>query len=406
MALGQNAPHTDLSRRYDVDWLRVLGMMTVFLFHNNRFFDTDGWHVKSPETSEASMLFTILAVQWMMPLFFILSGIGIYHALAHQRWPHYLVSRVKRLLVPLLFGIFVIIAPLQVYLERISNKQFEGSFWSFYPHYFEGWYGIQEGGNFAWMGIHLWYLEFLFVFSIITLPLFLYLRSPSGSRRVGSLTRFLGRPWAIFLPALAIGVAEFVAELPPINDTVFGNEGFGGWSALPYLTLLIIGYVLATDERLAEAMERHRVPALLAGTVSFVIAYFAYKASEQWSPLPRELLMSFVRGILCWSWLVAICGFAGRYLRFSNGFLKYANEAVLPFYILHQMVILSIGFYVIRLHTHLWLEYLIIATSSFAVIMAIYELLIRRVNIFRVLFGMRATRRVQPMPAPQPLPSA
>ena len=110
-------------------------------------------------------------------------------------------------------------------------------------------------------------------------------------------------------------------------------------------------------------MERHRVPALLAGILSFVLAYFAYKASEQWSLVPRELLMSSVRGILCWSWLVAICGFASRYLRFSNGFLKYANEAVLPFYILHQMVILSIGFYVIRLHTHLWLEYLIIATS-------------------------------------------
>ena len=147
MALGQNTPHTDLSRRYDVDWLRVLGMMTVFLFHNNRFFDTDGWHVKSPETSEASMMVTVLAVQWMMPLFFILSGIGIYHALAHQEWPQYLVSRVKRLLVPLLFGIFVIIAPLQVYLERISHKQFEGSFWSFYPHYFEGWFGIRKAAT-------------------------------------------------------------------------------------------------------------------------------------------------------------------------------------------------------------------------------------------------------------------
>ncbi len=406
MASGQNAPHTALSRQYDVDWLRVLGMMMVFLFHTNRFFDTDGWHVKSPETSEASMMFTFLAVQWMMPLFFILSGIGIYHALAHQSWPHYLASRVKRLLVPLLFGIFVIIAPLQVYLERISHNQFEGSFWSFYPHYFEGWYGIQEGGNFAWMGIHLWYLEFLFVFSILTLPLFLYLRSPAGKRRVGAMTRFLSRPWAIFLLALPIGVAEFVAELPPINDTVFANEGFGGWSSLPYLTLLIIGYVLATDEGLAKAMERHRVHALAASLISFGLGYVILKGTEQWSALPREFLLSFIRGILCWSCLVAICGFAGRHLRFSNGFLKYANEAVLPFYILHQMVILCIGFYVIRLHIYLWLEYLIIAASSFAVIMALYELFIRRVNILRVLFGMKAIRRAQPAGVPQPLPSA
>jgi len=403
MTMGQNVPHADLSRRYDVDWLRVLGMMTVFLFHNNRFFDTEGWHVKSPETSEASMMVTILAVQWMMPLFFILSGIGIYHALTHQRWPQYLVSRVKRLLVPLLFGIFVIIAPLQVYLERITHNQFEGSFWSFYPHYFEGWFGL--GGNFAWMGVHLWYLEFLFVFSIITLPLFLYLRSSSGSRVVGSLTRFLSKPWTIFLLALPIGIMEFIASLPPIRDSVFGNEGFGGWSALPYLTLLIIGYMLAANEGPTRAMERHRVPALLAGIISFVLGYLAYRASEQWSPLPRELLMSFVRGILCWSWLVAICGFASRYLRSGNGFLKYANEAVLPFYILHQVVILCAGFYVLRLHTRLWLEYLIIVTVSFATIMAMYELLIRRVNVLRVLFGMKALRRVQPVPVTRPVPS-
>jgi hypothetical protein len=378
-------------------------MMTVFLFHNNRFFDTDGWHVKSPETSQASMMVTIFAVQWMMPLFFILSGIGIYHALAHRRWPQYLVSRVKRLLVPLLFGIFVVIAPLQVYLERISHKQFEGSFWSFYPHYFEGWFGL--GGNFAWMGVHLWYLEFLFVFSVITLPLFLYLRSSSGSRVVGSLTRFLSRPWMIFLPALPIAAVEFVSGLPPIKDSIFGSEGFGGWSALPYLTLLIIGYVLATDEGPTMAMERHRVPALLVGILTFVLGYLAYKATQPWSLVPRELLMSFIRGVLCWSWLVAICGFAGRYLRFSNGFLKYANEAVLPFYILHQTVILSVGFYVLRLHTHLWVEYLIIATTSFAAIMAMYELLIRRVNVLRVLFGMKALRRVQPVPVTRPVPS-
>lgn len=334
------------------------------------------------------MIVTIIAVQWMMPLFFILSGIGIYHALGHQKWRQYLVSRVKRLLVPLVFGIFVVIAPWQVYLERISHAQYSGSFWSWYVHdYFKGWFGL--GGNFAWMGVHLWYLEFLFVFSVITLPLFLYLRSSSGSRLMDSLIRFLSRPWMIFLPALPIAIAEFVTGLPPIKDSIFGSEGFGGWSTLPYLTLLIIGYVLASGEELALAMERHRVHGLVVGILSWMLAGLALKVSEQWSLAPRELLMSPIRGILCWSHLVAFCGFASRYLRFSNGFLKYANEAVLPFYILHQTVILTIGFYVVRLNTSLWLEYLIIALSAFAVIMALYELFIRRFNVLRFLFGLK-----------------
>jgi glucan biosynthesis protein C len=386
-----------LTRRYDVDWLRVLGMMVVFLFHNNRFFDTEGWHVKSTETSQASMIVTIFAVQWMMPLFFILSGIGIYHALAHRRWPQYLLSRVKRLAVPLVFGIFVFIAPWQVYLERVSHGQYSGSFWRWYPHYFDGWFGL--GGNFAWMGVHLWYLEFLFVFSLLTLPLFLYLQSSAGVRRLDRLSRVLAKPGAIFLFAIPIAIMTFVSMIPAVKSSIFGNEGFGGWSFFPYLIMLILGYVLATDEGLAKAMERHRFSGLAMGIVWFVLGGLLYKATEQWSWLSRGLVMCPVRGLLCWSWLIAICGFASRHLRFSNGFLKYANEAVLPFYILHQTIILTVGYYVLRLDTRLWIEYLIIATISFLVIMALYELLIRRVNVLRFLFGLK------PLPRPSLAPS-
>jgi peptidoglycan/LPS O-acetylase OafA/YrhL len=394
--LSQIRGHSDTSRRYDIDWLRVLGMLTVFLFHCGRFFDTDGWHVKSQRMSPALDIVNTFVVQWMMPLFFILSGMSIYYSLGRQRWSEFLVSRLKRLVVPLLFGTFVIIAPWQVYLERVSHGQYSGSFWRWYWHdYFSGWYGL--GGNFAWMGIHLWYLEVLLCFSVIALPLFLYLQSPSGQRAVGALSRLLKRPGAIFLPALVIGAAEFIASIPVINNSIFGNEGFGGWSFLPYFVMLILGYLLAGGPGLTGAMERHCLPAMAAGIITFVLGYLAYKATEPWAWLPRELVMSFVRGILCWAWLMAICGFASRHLRFSNRFLKYANEAVLPFYILHQTVILTIGFYVIRLDTSLWLEYLIITFSAFAVTVTVYELLIKRFNALRFLFGMKLLRRRQPV---------
>jgi glucan biosynthesis protein C len=395
----------ELTRRCDVDWLRVLGMMTVFLFHCGRFFDTDGWHVKSPRTTPVVTMIVIFTVQWMMPLFFILSGISAYHSLAHQKWPQYLISRIKRLVVPLVFGIFVIIAPWQVYLERVSHGQYAGSFRGWYWHeYFHGWFGL--GGNFAWMGIHLWYLEFLFVFSVLALPLFLYLRSPSGARHVSALSRFLTRPGAIFLLAVPIAVMTFVATIPPIKRGILGNESFGGWSLLPYFAILLLGYLLATSEELSRVMERHRLAGLLVGIGIFLFGYGIYKATESWSWLPRALVMSPVRGLLCWSWLIAICGFASRHLRFANGFLRYTNEAVLPFYILHQTVILTLGYYILRLNTSLFVEYLLILASSLAVIMAIYELLIRRINLLRLLFGMKPLPRPLPAPTAQPLPSA
>jgi len=390
----------ELTRRYDVDWLRVLGMMVVFLFHNARFFDTDGWHVKSSRTTPVVTMIVILTVQWMMPLFFTLSGFGAYHALAHQRWPQYLSSRVKRLAVPLLFGIFVVIAPWQVYLERVSHGQYSGSFWRWYPHYFEGWFGF--GGNFAWMGVHLWYLEALFVFSLLTLPLFLALRSHTGHRLLAALSSAMKTPGMILLLAVPIAIMEFIACSPALKDTLFGRRDFGGWSLLPYLAIFIVGFLLASGEEMARAMERHRFAGLILALLTFIAAYVAIKHYS----LPESgVAFAALHGLLCWASLVALCGFASRHLRFSNGFLKYANEAVLPFYILHQTIILTVGYYVLRLDTSLWIEYLIITTMSFLVIMALYELLIRRISILRLLFGMKMRPRSQPARVTEPTPA-
>lgn len=377
-------------RRCDVDWLRVLGMMAVFLFHCGRFFDTEGWHVKSARTSEvASLLTVVIAVQWLMPLFFVLSGIGAYHALVAQNWRRYLVSRVKRLAVPLVFGVFVLIAPYQVYLERISHGRFSGSFWSFYPHYFEGWYGIQEGGNFAWMGVHLWYLEALLAFSIVTLPLFLALRSRTGSRLAGALSNTMKVPGTIFLPAIPIAIMEFLANSSALQTACHGflhQRGFGGWSLLPYLAIFLLGFLLAEGKETTKAIERHRFVGLVVAVITFVAAYWLIKVRG----LPENSVgFALLRGVLCWSCLIAILGFGARHLRTSNRFLKYANEAVLPFYVLHQTVILAIGFHVIRLDVPLWVEYLIIVTSSFAATIALYELLIRRITVLRFLFGLK-----------------
>ncbi len=394
------------TRRHDVDWLRVLGMIAVFLFHCGRFFDTEGWHVKSPRTSEVvSFLTLIVTVQWLMPLFFVLSGISTYHSLSVQNWRQFLASRVKRLAVPLVFGIFILIAPYQVYLERVSHGQFSGSFWSFYPHYFEGWYGIQKGGNFAWMGLHLWYLEALFVFSVIALPLLLALRSRAGIRFTTALSETMKVPGVIFLLAIPIVIMEFIANSTALKNTLNGllhQRGFGGWSLLPYLAIFILGFLVASGRQTAKAIESNRIVAALLALAMFGIGYYSIKIRG----LSDDSVGSaIIRGVLCWACLVAFMGFAARHLRSSNRFLKYANDAVLPFYILHQTIILAIGVHVVRLDAPLWLEYLIIVLTSFAATVALYELLIKRINVLRFLFGLKPRRRLESAVASQPVPA-
>ena len=118
-------------------------------------------------------LFARIVELWGMPLLFVLAAVAMSFSLTTRDNRHFLAERFKRLIIPLILGIFLL-SPPQVYIERITHAQFTGSFWQFLPHYFDGWYGF--GGNFAWMGLHLWYLLMLFLFSLMMLPLFRYLK--------------------------------------------------------------------------------------------------------------------------------------------------------------------------------------------------------------------------------------
>jgi peptidoglycan/LPS O-acetylase OafA/YrhL len=387
----QQTPLATSERRNDIDWLRALAMLAVFVFHCARFFNDEDWHVRNPQTSFAATVFIAVTVQWMMPLFFVLSGISSYHALDCHKVGKYVVARVKRLLVPLLFGIFVVIAPLQVYLERISHSQFKGSFWQFYPHYFEGWFGF--GGNFAWMGVHLWYLEVLFVYSLLMLPLFLWLKRPTGVKLLARAAAVLKVPGCIFLLAAPIAIMEFVANTTAVRPTPLGVRDFGGWSLLPYIVFFILGYIVAATPQLAVTIERQRLASLVCCLVVTTAGFYLVESGHK---VP-DWLVAILRALVSWSGLMAILGFGSRYLNFSNRLLKYANQAVLPFYILHQTIILSVGYFVVQTNVPILVKYLIIAATSFVAIIALYELLIRRINILRFLFGMKLIR-----PAPPP----
>jgi fucose 4-O-acetylase-like acetyltransferase len=103
-------PKNKPERQNDIDWLRVLAMLTIFLFHCARFFDHDGWHVKNNQLNLGMSVFVGFLVQWIMPIFFILSGKSTYFALTFRKGGQYIQERFRRLIVPLIFGIFVLIS--------------------------------------------------------------------------------------------------------------------------------------------------------------------------------------------------------------------------------------------------------------------------------------------------------
>ena len=373
-------------RLLEIDVLRPLAMLTIFFFHTARFFNFEDWHVKNLVLSQGVSAMVMFVSNWVMPLFFILSSISVASALRKRSAGEFIGERAKRLLVPLIFGIFVIAEP-QVYIERISHGEFAGSFFDFYPRYFDGWYGF--GGNFAWMGLHLWYLLFLFVFSLLLLFPFRALLPKIGKEGTSLISRLLARPESIYLLALPLIVVELWVNRYP--ETI-GNRSFGGWSPITYFVFFIIGFLLSSHQ-IYSRLERFRYQALAGALVvtgvSFLLYFFDFFEGDG---VADYLYQSAVLPTGAWLWVVSFIGFSKRYLSVSNAMTRYANEAVLPFYILHQTVIVITGYFIIEWAAPVSLKYLFLASASFIVIMAMYELCVRRFSLTRFLFGMKGKR--------------
>ncbi len=380
-------------RRYDIDWLRVLAMLAIFLFHNNRFFDTVGWHLKNADQSIVSTAFTGLLDLWLMPLFFLLSGAGSWYALKFRTGGRYLFDRVKRLLIPLYtVGVFILVLP-QVYFELVTNEGYTGTFWESIPLYLGSIPDKFNTGPFFFNVFwgHLWFLQFLFLISLVTLPLLIYLKSDSGQHLIKRLATWCNRWGGVFLfliPLILvrIGLRSFFAGEHTWADFVY------------YAVFFLIGYIMPADNRFTDSFKRFGWVALALGIAGFggellfvLVLGYNYPGSESFSLM--FVLFHIIMSIANWSWVVFILSLGARYLNFNNKVVTYGNDAVLPFYILHQTIILIVGWFVIPWNIGILPKYLIISAVSFVLIMALYELLIKRFNIVRFFFGMRVKKK-------------
>ncbi len=375
------------SRRYDVDWLRVGATGLVFLFHSGRFFDLWGWHVKNGETSLGMTFYEATLLQIIMPLFFVLSGISTYYALG-IRQGSFLRERAGRLVVPLVLGILVL-SPHQIYLERLTHGQFSGTFVDWLPSYFNGPYtGGGSPGNFAWMGVHLWYLLLLFLFSLALLPLLRWLRTGGGRGVADALVRALARPGMLFLPFLLLALAEYGSVLSPELRSL---ADMGGWNTLVYMLLFVYGFLLLSGDLSRQAALRQRRVSLAVGLLLMPTYGVLYYLAETQGYNPQlSVLLALLRTANTWAWMLALLGYAAAHLSFSSPFLRRANEAVLPFYILHQPVILLVGYFIVQWELPILVKYPLIMVICLPIILGLYGWVVSRVSVLRYLFGMKS----------------
>lgn len=366
-----------VARHYDLDWIKVLAMLFVFLYHCSMFFNSFDWHIKNNLINHTYIeFFSLLAGNWIMPIFFVVSGMAAYYALNRRTAKTFINERLLRLGVPLLLGIFLL-SPPQVYIERITNFQFQGSFLEFFPHYFDGLYLEMGGtGNFAFFGHHLWYLLMLLLFSVITLPLFLKTKGITADKEF-SVLHYLFIPIPLSIAALTV------------NNVV----NLASWGIVFYLLLYVFGFYFFARGSLRAFVRKIGV---LAGALSLLFTA-AYISWVFFYGFPMEISWSWavfmiIRVLLVWNMIFFILSLGDKYLNVSNRALKYSSEASMPFYVLHQPVIIILGFFIYNLDWTVPVKLIVLIPASFLIIMGLYELIIRRVNILRVLFGLKASR--------------
>ncbi len=374
------------TRNNYLDWLRVILILVVFCFHSIRFFDTNGWEIKNAATYLGPQILMISLTTWMMPAIFVISGASIFYALRKPGVGRFVKDKVLRLLIPLVIGDFTH-AALQAYLSGLNHGLYNISFWKWYPTYI-------TGGNFNWTGFHLWYLVFLFLFSLVCYPLFQWLRNGSGKAALAWLGEKLALPGAAYLPMALVMLPA--ALMNPASRFLGAWDSYGGWNIPSYLVFFLGGFAIISSERLQASILRQRWISVAVALVTYLAyAGLFFVAGDLAYGAPLYAPIWILRSASAWAGTLAILGFGIQYFTARSPFLEYANEAVLPFYVLHQSVLITIGFFIVQTTIPDLLKWVIIFASSFGVIMGLYEGFIRRVNVLRFLFGMKLVKKAE-----------
>lgn len=385
------------ARRHDIDALRVFAFALLILYHVAMVYVADwDFHIKGGYTAEWLQWPMIALNRWRMPLLFMVSGIALGLAGIEARKLRFAASRTWRLLLPLLFGMFVVVVP-QAYCEGRANghlapgfRNFVASYWRVHPWpagSFTGWeHGI------TWN--HLWYLAYLWPYTLLLLallPLLARMRSASFPQAGGALAT---AGWLALPIAWFAWVHAWLEPRYPENHALFGD-----WTVhAESLPLFLGGYLLSTRPAAWAWLQRMRWWTLLLAAVGLFV-----ELGLRWlgrhlppGPLPEwaqhvrwNIVERIARAAYTWSILLAIFAWGRVWLDRPFRWLPYCTEAVFSWYVLHQTLIVALAWWLIPKRLGPVLEPMLVLAGTIAGCLVLHEFCVRRIRWLRPLFGLK-----------------
>lgn len=364
----------------------MFAVLLLIPYHTGMIFMNWDFHIKNDVTSTGLTIINVFIDNWHMPLFFLLAGASTWFALKKRPPSAYIKERFLRLLVPLVFGVLIIVPP-QTFYERIQKSGFNGNYFDFYSHLFKG---VFPEGNLTWN--HLWFLFYLFVISVAVLPLILSWKAGRGATLLESFCAWLAKGRRIFLLCLPLAIIQMTLKVPYPGPQNIVTD----WARILFMFFIFLyGVLFYQFPGFRESLERNLGVALVTGmaiSICYLGLYFLGYRFVNGYNLPNIAQLG-LNSLATLCWLIVLLGFAQRSLNFSNQFLDYTSEAVLPIYIIHQTAIIVLGYYVVGIELHLITKFATINILSFIIVIAIYAIIVRRFYVMRILLGMRPIQK-------------
>ena len=364
---------TASGRLSELDWLRVLLVFAVFLHHVGMPFNGDDWIIMNESSSKALDDFMVYFEQFRLPTLFLIAGVGANIVLNRKRPFAFLIDKVKRLLIPLCVGILLINPPQQYFKNPADLNSLIGA----YPEL-----------ALRFESMHLWFIEYLFVFSLLAVPSFFMLKRKIGTRFVSLLEFVAHKWWGLLSLGIALAILRTTLKIPFPSDS-HGIENLS--SSLFYFFFFLMGMFLSQKpeiwQRLGASWKLHTVSFAVLSAV-FYFYYFvdfgAFASTETlWS------IWWAVCSVLAWSASLCFLGLAQKFLTHTPDWLIKANTLIYPFYILHQTVIVICAFYIVQWTANIGIKLMALFFLSFMITSLICALVIYPFNIMRFLFGLK-----------------
>ena len=370
-----------MERHYGMDWLRIGAFGLLIFYHVGMFFVPWDWHVKTADPLPWVRIPMLASNAWRLPLLFLVSGFASAAILRKDgRIGAFIGSRSARLLIPLIFAMAVIIPP-QPWVELMFKHGYADGLWAFWTRDYFGFHEMHGIAVPTWQ--HLWFVVYLWVYTLWLALLLLVVPASWRAWLVRAADRVFAGPGVVLVP-IALLLVNLWAMWPGHEEThaLFDD----GPSHIVYFAAFLFGVFLFNADRAWAGIRRWWWLGLALAVPGYLMVVFTILPEPD-----LALPLGIGKALQSWGTIVALIGIADRWWNRDHALRPMLTEAVFPFYIIHQTIIVVLGWYLLPLALPALAEFAILVPATVIGCWLFYWIG-RRITPLRPLIGLRLAR--------------